>query len=301
MLMLGKGVVEMKLSSGIYGLIGRFSDKEAIKILADAGFDGVDLTICYGSEADKSLETDSYLQYAGDIRQYMEALGIECVQAHAPTPSRETGGYYQKIVRAIELAAYVGAKVIVVHPIKDEGDGFHWQKKSLRERNMRFYRSLIPYAEKFDIKIAIENIYSFDKRRNTVVSSVCSHGDEFAEYIDELNSDRIVACVDTGHAALVSDSAQNLLKLLGTRVQALHVHDVDCVGDNHTLPYTRVLDWDDICRTLAQTGYSGSFNFEAGNFYSRYMEDDFIPIAAKFAEQVGRSLIRKIERFKSEM
>ena len=130
------------------------------------------------------------------------------------------------------------------------------------------------------------------------MSSVCSHGDEFSEYIDVLNSEYIVACVDTGHAALVSDSAQNLLRILGKRVQALHVHDVDCVGDNHTLPYTRLLDWDDICKTLAEVGYEGCFNYEAGNFYSRYMEDDFIPVAAKFAEQVGRSLIRKIERFR---
>ncbi|MBE6912195.1 MAG: sugar phosphate isomerase/epimerase [Ruminococcaceae bacterium] len=287
----------VKLSSGIYGLIRRFSDKEAIKILADAGFDGFDLTISYGSEAEKSLEND-YMKYAEEIKQYANSLGIECVQAHAPQPSREDGEYYDKIVRAIELAAYVGAKIIVVHPIKDEGDGFQWQKQSLFEKNMRFYKSLIPYAEKYNIKIAIENIYSFDKRRNVVVSSVCSHGDEFSEYIDVLNSEYIVACVDTGHAALVSDSAQNLLKILGKRVQALHVHDVDCVGDNHTLPYTRLLDWDDICKTLAEVGYEGCFNYEAGNFYSRYMEDDFIPVAAKFAEQVGRSLIRKIERFR---
>ena len=283
----------MKLSSGIYGLIGRYSDKEAIKILSDAGFDGFDLTISYGSEAEKSLSTDNYMNYAEEIRQYACELGIECVQAHAPQPSRESGEYYRKIVRAIELAAHVGAKVIVVHPIKDEGDGFQWQKEALFQRNMGFYKSLIPYAQKYNIKIAIENIYSFDKQRNVIVSSVCSHGDEFKKYIDTLGSEYIVACVDTGHAALVSDSASNLLRILGKRVQALHIQDVDRVGDNHTLPYTRILDWDDICKTSAEIGYEGTFNFEAGNFYSRYMDDDFIPVAAKFAEQVGRSLIRK--------
>ena len=290
----------MKLSSGIYGLAGRFSDKESIKILADAGFDEFDLTICYGTEAEKSLDNGNYMKYAEEIKQYAKELGIECCQAHAPTPSRECGEMYDKIVKAIELAAYVGAKVIVVHPIKDEGDGYQWQKEALFERNMAFYSSLIPYAEKNDIKIAIENVYSFDKRRNVVVSSVCSHSDEFLRYLDVLDSEYVVACVDTGHAALVSDSAQNLLRVLGKRVQALHVHDVDCVSDNHTLPYTRKLDWDDICKTIADVGYEGSFNYEAGNFYSRYMEDDFIPVAAKFAEQVGRSLIRKIEKAKAD-
>ena len=286
----------MKLSSGLYGLTRRFSDKEAIRILSNAGFDGFDLTISYGSEAEKSLSNNDYMKYAEDIRKYAKELGIECVQAHAPQPSRESGEYYEKIVRAIEIAAHVGAAVIVVHPIKDEGDGFQWQKESLYKRNMRFYKSLIPYAEKYNIKIAIENIYSYDKLRKVIVSSVCSHADEFVKYIDTLNSEYIVACVDTGHAALVSDSASNLLHTLGKRVQALHIQDVDCIGDNHTLPYTRILDWDDICKTIAEIEYEGAFNFEAGNFYSCYMEDDFIPVAAKFAEQVGRSLIRKIEK-----
>ena len=291
----------MKLSADTKILSRRFSDKEAIRILKDAGFDAFDFTIYLGTEAEKRLEDDDYMAYAEEIRAYAAELGIECNQAHAPTPSREAAEYYHKIVRSIEMAAHIGAKIIVVHPIKDEGDGFHWQKKDLFERNMKFYRSLIPYAQKYGIKIAVENMYSFDKRRNVVVSSVCSHSEDFCEYIDTLNSEYIVACLDIGHAALVSDSPSNMLHNLGKRVQALHVHDVDCVSDNHTLPYTRKLNWDDICKTLAEVGYNGDFTYEAGNFYSCYMEDDFIPVAAKFAEQVGRSLIRKIEKFKSEI
>ena len=75
----------------------------------------------------------------------------------------------------------------------------------------------------------------------------------------------------------------------------IHIHDVDCVSDNHTLPYTRKLNWDEICKTLAEMDYQGDFAYEVRSFFSPYMEDDFLPIAVKFAEQVGRSLIRKIE------
>lgn len=281
-------------------LASRFSDKEAIRLLKEAGFDAFDLTMCYNTPAEKVLSENSYLEYADEIKKYADELGIFCNQAHAPTPSRENGEFYDKIVRSIEVAAHVGAKVIVVHPIKDEGDGYQWQKNALFERNIAFYKSLIPYAEKNNIKIAIENVYSFDKQRNVVVSSVCSHSDEFCRYIDLLNSEYIVACVDTGHAALVSDTASNLLATMRHRVCALHVHDVDCVSDNHTLPYTRKLNWDEICKTLAETDYQGDFTYEVRSFFSPYMEDDFIPIAVKFAEQVGRSLIRKIERFKAQ-
>jgi len=65
--------------------------------------------------------------------------------------------------------------------------------------------------------------------------------------------------------------------------------------------HSRNLNWDDICKALAEVEYNGDFTYETGNFYSCYMEDSFIPVAAKFAEQVGRSLIRKIEEFKSEI
>ena len=281
----------MKLSMCTAKLSDRFSDKGAIKILSNAGFDAFDFTMKFGYGK-------GYLEYADEIRKYADELGIICNQAHAPIPSSDSGTEYEEIVHSIEMAARIGAKVIVIHPLKDRGDGYRWQKKALFERNMAFFRSLIPHAEKHNIKIAIENMYSPDPDKKTIVSGVCSHSEEFCEYIDTLASEYIVACLDTGHAALVSDTVPNLLDGLGKRVQALHIHDVDYINDSHALPYTGKLDWNSICKALAETDYQGDFTYEACNFFSEQMDDELVPIAAKYAEQVGRSLIGKIEKAK---
>ncbi|MBQ7120181.1 MAG: sugar phosphate isomerase/epimerase [Oscillospiraceae bacterium] len=291
----------MVLSMCTAVLADRFSDKEVIKILKDAGFDAFDYTVRKSSYAEEKLLEDTHIEYAGELRRYAEKLGIVCNQAHAPIPSNDEGEEYIKIVRSIEMAGALGAKIIVIHPLKAPGELYQVKKNELFHRNMAFFRSLIPYAEKSNIKIAIENMYSIDENKKAIVSGVCAHGDEFCKYVDTLDSEYIVACLDTGHVALTGDTVSNLMYNMGHRVQALHVHDVDFVNDNHILPYTGKMDWNEVCKALTDVGYDGDFTYEACNFFSPYMDDDFIPIAAKFAEEVGRSLIRKIERAKLDL
>ena len=81
------------------------------------------------------------------------------------------------------------------------------------------------------------------------------------------------------------------------RVQALHVHDNDYTVDKHTLPCLYNLDWDEICKALAETGYRGNFTYEADNFLVKY-DDCFIPTALKFMHDTGRYLIDKINSYK---
>ena len=120
----------MKLSMCTAKLSERFSDKEAIKILSDAGFDAFDFTMTLGIHAKKQLR-ERHLAYADEIKRYADELGIVCNQAHAPIPSKESGIEYEEIVRSIEMAARIGAKIIVVHPIKDAPDGYQSNKQVL--------------------------------------------------------------------------------------------------------------------------------------------------------------------------
>ena len=85
------------------------------------------------------------------------------------------------------------------------------------------------------------------------------------------------------------------IRILGPRVQALHIHDNDFRSDQHLPPYLGALDWDAITASLAVLGYSGDFTFEAANFYRRF-DQELLPAAARFLQQVGRHLIPKIER-----
>lgn len=271
----------------------RFGEKNALKLIKDTGFDGFDYSMF---NADLINRMD-YFEYISELKSYADSIDIRCYQAHAPFPSDTDSETITCIIRSIKAAAIMGAEIIVIHPMRGEGRLYRECSDEIFEENIKFYNTLLPYARENDIIIALENMYMTDLRRGIKVSNVCSHSDEFVKYLDALNSDYITACLDIGHAALVSDCPANMIKKLGNRIGALHVHDVDYTNDNHTLPYLGKLNWNEICNALAKINYKGNFTFEADAFYSEYMDDDFIPKAAAFAHEVGRSLIKKITNY----
>ena len=200
---------------------------------------------------------------------------------------------FERIVRSIEISGVVGAKCIVVHPMHhlpyaDNAD-------LLKEMNMEFYRSLAPYAKSFGVKIALENMWQRDSETKQIVVSACSRTKEFADWIDTLNDGCFTACLDLGHCGLYGYDAAEMIKGLGERLGALHVHDNDYQSDSHTAPYLGKMHWDTICDALAKIGYKGDFTLEADNFFNPFGEE-LAPSAARFLHDIGRNLINRIEK-----
>ena len=113
--------------------------------------------------------------------------------------------------------------------------------------------------------------------------------------IDTLDDDCFTACLDLGHCGLYGYDAAEMIKGLGTRLGALHVHDNDYQSDSHTAPYLGKMHWDTICNALAYVGYKGELTLEADNFYNHFGEDLGLD-AAKFLCAIGRNLITRIEK-----
>ena len=151
----------MKLSMEIYTISERFGDARAVELIKDAGFDAIDYSFYYKKECEAVLG-ENYRAYAQDLRAQLDRIGIVCNQAHAPftfqygmrmDPEEEK---YLALIRSIEAAAILGAKNIVVHSISvPEGIDFV-------QYNIEYYRSFIPYCEKFGICVAVENLCKRD-------------------------------------------------------------------------------------------------------------------------------------------
>ena len=295
----------MKLSTTLDIPARRLGDEEGLRKIAAAGFDAFDLSLFrMFTEADTyAFNRDDYRDYARHLRAVADECGIVCNQSHAPF-STSTGDpaederRFGLIVRAMEIAALVGAEQIVVHPMQHlrytEGDN----ARLLEEMNMAFYRRLIPYCEQFGIKVAVENMWQpfalpF-KEGDRIWHSTCSTPAEFCRYVDTLNSPWIVACLDIGHVSLVEEDMASFIRALGPRLACLHVHDTDCVSDLHTLPFFGKIDFDVVCRTLAEIGYKGDLTFEADNFFNATPLAD-IDRQLAVMHAVGRELIRRIE------
>lgn len=289
----------MRLSTCTSTIALRFGDRKAIKILKDAGFDAYDYSFYEKNEDQDPILKDDWRGYYTELKKYADELGISCNQAHARFSTARFGQdewnerQYKLILRDIEAAAILGADAIVIHPVHNgyPDEGSH-------ERNVEFYSGLIPYCEKFGIKVALENMWKVDPKRHYIIEDVCNGSDKFVRMIDELNNPKcFTACLDVGHSALIGEEPRDAVRNLGHRLGALHIHDVNYVCDSHTLPYLEKLEWDNILRALAEVGYDGDFTFEANNFPKAF-PDELVPEAAKFMAVVGRYMMGKIEEYK---
>ncbi len=274
----------------------------AVHLLANAGFDAYDFSMFDSSESNPVFG-DNWKVHLQTVKDTAAERGIVCNQAHAPFPSLDVDTpknaeynrtIYDKLVRAIQSAGYLGAKVIVVHPIQHLP--FRDNEAYLKDMNMDFYRSLAPVAKAAGVKIALENMWQRDKKRHYIIDSTCASPQSFCDYLDTLGDDCFTACLDLGHCALCGYEAAELIRGLGhARLGALHVHDNDCLKDQHTVPYCGRTDWDSVCDALSEINYTGDFTFEAGAFLSG-IPTDFLPEAASYLCHLGRYLINKIKR-----
>ena len=291
----------MVLSGPMLAMRARFGDEEGIRRMARAGFDAVDYTFNEMVNPNCIWNTDKFQDYAKRLRTVAEENGLFFNQAHAPflfdwDSMWQTEQFDAVILPTIErsllCAALLGVPQIVVHPIHHIR--YHGNEEMLWDWNMDYYHRLLPLAKQYGVKIALENMWQTDPKRECGDSDVFSHPREFKEFLDVLDDPYAVACVDVGHAGLAGEDPADLLRILGSRVKALHIHDNRHKVDDHTLPYLGKLDWDSITKALGEIDYRGDFTFEVTSYLTPF-DDEMADAALRFQVEVGRHLIQKIE------
>ena len=207
----------------------------------------------------------------------------------------------------MEVASILGAKIIVVHPIKNSSSssakGYTYEpfesRKQLYDTNIRFFKELIPYCEKFGIRIAIENMWQRHPITGKICDDVCAPPEELARYYDTLaRPDVFTVCLDLGHVALCGREPEDAVRIIGgERIGCIHAHDVDYVSDLHTLPGTARIKWDNVCRALAEINYKGSFNLEADSFFTGLMPEQH-EAALSFMNTVAKTLAQRVDSYR---
>ncbi len=293
----------MRLISNSDAAAKHFGPIEAVRILARAGFAGIDWSFFDMWQEDNEWNQPNWRELAQAVREEAAKCGVAIVQAHAPFPSSgDTKAFDEHameiILRAMETASIMGATQIVVHPRHHVP--YQHNARLLFDESVAMYRSLIPYCEKWHIRVCAENMWQWDKRREIIVDSICSQPEEFNALLDAVDSPWIIGCLDLGHSALVGVEPADFIRKMGPqRLQALHVQDVDWRRDNHDMPFNRNLDWEAICQALADIGYAGDFTFEADHWQSRFptelLEDANVMLA-----RVGRYLMERINAHRHE-
>lgn len=285
----------MKLSAETYTLRRLCGDKKAFAMLKQAGFDGVDYSFCYYD--DPWYGKDDYREYAVQLRAWLEEEGLSCVQAHAPFDLLygerwdAAEPHYLMVVRALECAAILGAKCIVVHALETP---LQMPEAQVMQINYEYYKTLEPYCAKFGIRIAVENLFLYDQKRKCT-KGLLGSPKALCDMLHRLDSPWFTACVDVGHAALNGYEPEDFLlamepELLG----AVHIQDTDFQDDRHMLPFTQEHDWTAIMAALKQQNFAGAMNLEIISYMERVPEP-LLPDALTFAAKVGRYLMAQME------
>lgn len=278
----------LKTSTEIASIANIAGELKAVEMVAQAGFDAYDLSLFEMARYDGKqvvrkghpLQSKAALQYVRQIKQVAQDNGLICNQSHAPYP------VYCPEIRAllktaVEFTAEAGGKICVIHP-----DNYR-----PIEENVEMYLELLPFAKSCGVKIAAENIWNW--QGDSAAPTACSDPERFLAYLNAVEDPDFVACLDIGHAALkgLNTSPAEMIHGLGHHLQALHIHDNDCHGDYHQLPFTMKIDFEAVAQALREAHYAGYLTLEA----DRYCHDATLENIYEKVQNMARAT-KKIAR-----
>lgn len=289
----------MKISCTTDTFMRTFGDEEGLRKLAEAGFDAVDFGMFkYPIRGELFTSDDAaFEKYFDRLRAVMEDAGIYAEQCHSPMPSYTGDAAEDEYIlavqkRAIAAASYLGCKNIVIHPCIPQQYRYSFYRAETKVINTAFYTALTPSLEKYNVRLAVENMFNWDPEKKCICPTVCSFAEEMCDYVDTMNrltsSDRFEACLDIGHGNLTGQPPQEMIRVLGHRLAILHVHDNDGISDRHLAPYMGNIKWDEVIASLKAVNYRGVFNFEADNYYNMFVK--VLPEAGKMLRAIGKTL-----------
>lgn len=231
--------------------------EEKITLLSEAGFRYIDIDFC---DMDVFM-SPKWEDNTKKLLDHAEKLGVKFVQAHSPccgnpviyNPARET--LMETTLRAFEVCRILGIKNMVVHNGTTEG----MDKKSYFEENTRFNRELFPIMEKTGVNLCVEN--------STVANMPGGRyfffdGKDMREYIEMLDHPLLKACWDTGHANIEGHHYEDIC-VLGDLLTTVHVHDNNGRSDEHMMPFSGTMNFDELMCGLIDSGYKGFFTLES--------------------------------------
>lgn len=265
----------MKISTEIESMAKHVGGKKAVELCAKAGFDGWDFSLFpmapYNwtsgrlDASDHPLCGKDYLQYARQLRKIGEDNGIRCNQSHAPFPV-SCKEIRDLLPKAIECTGEAGGEICVIHPDNNKSP----------EENAEMYWQLLPIAKDCGVKIATENMWNWKQGEPYSCFAACATGESFCKHLEIVNDDFFVACLDIGHAEMQGSGtgAVNMIYDLGSKLQALHLHDNDRCHDSHQIPFSMEIDFAAVVKALKDIDYSGWFTLEADCYLKDFNEEN---------------------------
>jgi len=226
----------------------------------EAGFEAVEVAANYESHMrGTSAEVELIKTAARDNGLKIESihLGFDALDG------RRQNEIDTFIRRDFELAADLGAKIMIVHP------AIFAEPDRLIYKDGKYYPGFTVFRDLKEWPPMMDRIHEkldayVQTAKETGVSlavETTDDGHRLIEFVEPFDKEFCGICFDTGHSELDSGAAK-LAGLLGPRIVCTHLHDNDGQKDQHLPPFHGRIDWAAFVAALKTAGYSGLWTFE---------------------------------------
>lgn len=273
--------------------------KECIDLCAKAGYKKLDFGFTELALVSQNFSSESWKEEILDYKKFAENKEVTFVQAHSTIFDfcNINMGYKEQEVlfrRSIEGAKILGVSWIVVHPSTGIINGK--LDPDTHKKNIEFFRKYSDYALEKGVGLAIENMWG------TTIEGIpryCTQAEEMLRLIEDVNRKNIKVCWDVEHGSIENIDQKEAIYMLREHIVALHISDETGRNNIHILPYTGVMNWEEIIDALASINYSGVLSFEIQH-YLPGMPTELILPAMRFSVKVGEHMSRRLKFMKNE-
>ena len=244
------------------------------QVLADAGFQAIDVGFCFPDRPGYILGGDGWEKRVEELGNTAAKLGLELYQCHLPfvrgcsrlkSPQFQTPGfgeYFDECTRRAYIASgMLGIPWAVAHPLTFVE--YNFETKASLEGNHQYSDPMVELGIKHNVGTAFENMLpSMDRK---FASRYCQYYDQLIELADSFHDPMVGICWDTGHANQMQFDQGRALRSIGSRLKTLHINDNNYGHrDEHLLPFMGDVDWNAVVEALVDIGYTGTLNYETG-------------------------------------
>ncbi len=233
------------------------------------GLDSVDYADLYNTESVLfKLGEEEFKKMLTYERGVLESGGITVHQIHGPWryPPRdgsveERGKMLEAMKKGVRAASYLGAPYMVVHPLMPYGEEGLEHREEIFNINAEHFAALSEYSKDFPVTVCIENM-PYPRFPISTVKQVL-------ELVKHIQKSNVKVCLDTGHANVLGTAPGDAVRLLGSYLATLHVHDNNGKSDEHLHVGEGTIDWSDFSTALHEIGFCGVVSAEPnmrGNF-----------------------------------
>ncbi|MEK3726114.1 sugar phosphate isomerase/epimerase family protein [Paenibacillus sp. FSL H8-0034] len=213
-----------------------------------------------------TVEFERFQHHTGPISVHSPIWELNLASARYEVVRNYSFEIYKQ---SLAWSAKIGAEQVVVHPSLYSTPLFlRSQSQYYAKENLK---RLGEEAQKLGIDMAVENV-GFRK-------TALFDQEEFVRLFEEIPT--ISALVDVGHAHINGWDTPALIRELGSRLSAVHLHDNDAVGDLHLPIGEGTMEWTGVWEALR----SAKHPFHATLEYRRNTPLDVLLQHVKLVEQ----------------